>query len=352
MINNDKVEEELRETKQLMEFILGATKTGLDVIDGDYNMVYVDAEWAKIYGDYKGKKCYEYFMDRREACPVCGVRKALKTGKAVVSEEVLVKEGSRPIQVTTIPFKSEKGEQLVAEVNVDISELKRSQDTMVQSEKLASLGRLVSEIAHEVNNPLMVISGNAQILLMSENLDPEVKSVLEIIMGQCQKTKNIMCSILKFAKPSKGEMKVINIADSIDEAAGIIEKQLEAVNVSIERDYPEKKVLVQVDNQSMQEVFMNLLNNAIEAMPGGGIITIKVSADRDRVKIDFKDTGCGMSEEVKKRAFEPFFTTKEKGTGLGLPICYGIVKTHNGELRFDSRLNEGTTATILLPLEK
>ena len=121
---------QVRELKRQMEFILGATKTGIDIIDADLNIRYIDPEWAKAYGDPSGRKCYEYFMDRDGVCPGCGVPKALETKQTVVTEEALVKEGNRPIQVTTIPFQSESGEWLVAEVNVDIADRKRAEEQM------------------------------------------------------------------------------------------------------------------------------------------------------------------------------------------------------------------------------
>ncbi|GEM_PF-6107465 len=131
----DLVIERTRETLGLhkqVEFILAATKTGLDIIDSGYNMVYVDKGWQKVYGDPGGRKCYEYFMGRDSICPGCGVTKALETRKMVVTEEVLVKEGNRPVQVTTIPYQNEKGEWLVAEVNVDISERKKLEEELVK----------------------------------------------------------------------------------------------------------------------------------------------------------------------------------------------------------------------------
>jgi len=118
-------EKEVEKIRQQMEFILGATKTGLDVIDSEYNIRYVDPEWEKIYGEPAGRKCYEYFMGRSEACPNCGIEKAKKTKETVVTEEVLLKEDNRPIQVITIPFQNDEGEWLFAEVNVDITERKK-----------------------------------------------------------------------------------------------------------------------------------------------------------------------------------------------------------------------------------
>lgn len=122
-----------------MEFILGATKTGLDIIDLDYNIRYIDPEWRKVYGDPAGKKCHEYFMGKKEPCPGCGVTKALQEKKIVVTEEILVKEGNRPIQVTSIPFQGEKGEWLVAEINVDISYRKAIEEKLRQAKEHAEL---------------------------------------------------------------------------------------------------------------------------------------------------------------------------------------------------------------------
>jgi len=124
-------EEEAQSLKQQMEFILGATKTGLDIIDSDFNIRFIDTEWQKVYGDPTGRKCYEYFMGQSEVCPGCGIPKALETKTFTVTEEVLVKEGNRPIQVTTLPFQNKEGEWLVAEVNVDITERKRMEEKLL-----------------------------------------------------------------------------------------------------------------------------------------------------------------------------------------------------------------------------
>ncbi len=131
-----------------IEFVLGATNTGLDIIDSDYNMVYIDPAWQKIYGDPKGRKCYEYFMSREAACPNCGVREALQTKKPVVTEEILAKEGNRPIQVTTIPYQDEKGNWLAAEVNVDITERKKTEEALNNYKN--HLEALVEERTEEV----------------------------------------------------------------------------------------------------------------------------------------------------------------------------------------------------------
>ena len=231
-----------------------------------------------------------------------------------------------------------------------IVELGNAQKMLIQSEKLASLGKLIAEIAHEVNNPLMIISGNAQISLMQKSVSDDVKKNLNIVIEECQRAKTIIQRLLKFSKPSKGEVRLVDINKSLEAVLGISEHFLKLSNVEIKREYQDALPLVPMDEQLIQEVFMNLMNNAKDAMAQGGVMTIATSLEGERVRIDFKDTGSGMPEEVKQKIYEPFFTTKEKGTGLGLLICYGIVKAHNGELRFESQVNQGTTVTILLPL--
>ena len=158
----ERLADEIRALKQQMEFVLGATKTGLDIIDSEFRIRYIDPEWAKVYGDPTGKKCFEYFMDRSAVCPHCGIPTALKTKAATVTEEILVNEGNRPIRVTTIPFQNEKGEWLVAEVNVDISEHKRAEEVMRQThedqemrvqERTAQLVRTNEAMERDITKP-------------------------------------------------------------------------------------------------------------------------------------------------------------------------------------------------------
>jgi len=246
-----------------------------------------------------------------------------------------------------------RNEQAVLNILADLKkshkELKSSQEQLLQSEKLASLGRLVSDMAHEVNNPLQIISGRAQLSLMSEDLTAEINENLKIVMDQCERAKDVIHRLLLFSKPSKGEMKEVNINHIVDFVTKLLEHQYSLSNIEIVRNYADDLRPVKVDEKQMHEVIMNLLRNSGEAMPEGGKISITTSQKEDKIQMEVSDTGIGIKKEDLTKIFDPFFTTKEHGTGLGLSVCYGIIKAHGGELIYASKPGAGTTATIFLP---
>ncbi|MDD5634785.1 MAG: ATP-binding protein, partial [Candidatus Omnitrophica bacterium] len=240
-----------------------------------------------------------------------------------------------------------------------INELNQTRDRLLQSEKLASLGRLTSSMAHEVNNPLQVVSGRTQLSLMAmqkmKHKPEEMHDIarnLQIVMNQCMRAKTIIQRLLLFSKPGKRIIKNIDISKSVEFIIGLVEKDFLIKGVTVIRRYRPDLPCVDVDEEQMQEVFVNLLNNAAEAMPGGGTITVEIVGEGGTLVMRFTDTGAGIPPEYLQKIFDPFFTTKEMGTGLGLSVCYGIIKSHGGELKYDSSPGVGTTATITLPVAK
>lgn len=238
---------------------------------------------------------------------------------------------------------------MLSELKETHQQLKDSRLRLSHSAKLAGLGRLVSDMAHEVNNPLMVIQGSAQLSSFDSVSDEEKRKNIDIIISECQRAKNIIQRLLKFSRPGKGVFKNADINASIEYIVGLLEHQFLLSEVRIVREYGENLPQVYIEEQQIQEVVMNLLNNARDAIRERGVITVRTMREGKFVRIDFKDSGCGMDKDTLDKIFEPFFTTKEKGTGLGLPVCSGIVKTHNGELRLESQPGAGTTAVLLLP---
>ena len=253
------------------------------------------------------------------------------------------------IEKTITPIKDEQG-NITHFVSTD-RDITRQKE-IEKSERLTQLGKLVSHVAHEVNNPLMVISGRAQLSLMEDIKNKEVKRNLSIIFQQSQRAKDIIERLLKFSRPSKGLIKQVDINKSVEEVVTLVEHQFKLENVNIIRKYAQSLPPVFAEEKQIQEVFMNLLNNAKEAITDEGTIEIATSEENDFLRIDFKDSGIGISAENLERILEPFFTTKEKGTGLGLSVCFSIIKAHNGELKFESSPGQGTTATVLLPIKR
>jgi signal transduction histidine kinase len=230
-------------------------------------------------------------------------------------------------------------------------ELRRTQKQLIQSEKLAALGRLSASIAHEINNPLGIIKNYLLILTESmKDADPN-QSNLKVVGEEVDRVARIVKSLLDFCRPKTEIMSILDMAEIISQTITLVEKQFLKENIVIKRDLPEKFPQVKGFEDEIKQVFLNLLMNSKDFMPRGGEILVSVHQNDDTVEIEFSDTGCGIPEENISRVFEPFFTTKGegKGTGLGLWICYGIVERHGGTI-VAKRKNKGTSFLITLPI--
>jgi len=233
----------------------------------------------------------------------------------------------------------------------DITERKKMRETLMESEKLASIGAIITEITHEINNPLQIVTGSAQLALMREYKGEKAKNTFETIVEQGLRTKDIVDRLLRFARPCVGALKEIDINKFIDETVALKQQQYTIEGISVSTRYAPSLPPVRCDEKQIQEVLFNLTDNAVDAMPEGGDIVISTAQEGDNIKIEIADTGQGMSEATMRKVFEPFFTTRDKGTGLGLSVCYGIVQAHKGKLTFNSKQGKGTTATVLLPIK-
>jgi len=225
---------------------------------------------------------------------------------------------------------------------------------IVQAEKLTSLGQLAAGIAHEINNPLTNASLGIQTLrsrIGSLDAGGEIAERLDAIERNIDKASAIARELLLFSRQKEGEHLPLNVNTIIRGALTLLEYKLKAVSVREKfGDVPE----VMGDPGRLEQVFINVLANSVEAMPKGGRITIATGFDGRSVQVRVGDTGSGISDEHLSRVFDPFFTTKEvgAGTGLGLSICYGIVKQHNGTIELASGVGRGTTVTIRLPVRE
>jgi two-component system NtrC family sensor kinase len=250
----------------------------------------------------------------------------------------------------------EWGKTLEKKVEERTKELRDMQAHLVQSEKLASLGKLAAGIAHEINNPLGGILIYSHLILEETPKTSPHHENLKKIVKESSRCKNIVKGLLEFARPKEPEMVLVNVNEVVDSALAIIQRQALFQNIDIKKLYAADMPKVVADSAQLQQVFMNIIINAAEAMNGTGVLTISTSLDQGGSSVDvkFTDTGRGIKEEDKQRIFEPFFTTKEvgKGTGLGLSICYSIIQKHSGEIDVESEVGKGSTFTIKLPFKK
>jgi two-component system NtrC family sensor kinase len=231
-------------------------------------------------------------------------------------------------------------------------ELREMQQALLQSEKLAAMGRLTSQIAHELNNPIYGIMNTLE--LLKTEIPPESKrrKILELSLSEIQRLAEMLRNMLSFSKPEEEKRKPTKINELVEGILLVMEKQMKESNIKVETYFDEGIPEVMASTNQMRQVMLNLLKNAKEAMPKGGTLTVRTSREDNKVLIHIQDTGVGIPEEIRDKIFEAFFTTKQKvkGVGLGLSVCYGIIKDHGGEIKVDSEVNEGTTFTIRLPI--
>ena len=234
------------------------------------------------------------------------------------------------------------------------AELLKLQESLIQSEKLASMGQLAAGIAHEVNNPLGTILLYSHMLLDSVPEGSQMREDVQLIVNEAKRCKTIVSALLNFARQSRLILKLTSIRALLENISHLVGDRNGRIKVGIDcqNDIP----LVVIDPEQIKQVLLNMFTNAFDAMPKGGSLNVRarLSDDEESVKIMVTDTGSGISKEHLKKLFNPFFTTKQigRGTGLGLAISYGIIKMHSGDIRVESRLGEGTTFTIILPLRQ
>jgi two-component system, NtrC family, sensor kinase len=232
--------------------------------------------------------------------------------------------------------------------------LELAQRELLQKERLASMGQLAAGVAHELNNPLGSIMLFADVMYKEADVDDLRREDLRLIINETFRCKNIVADLLNFARENEVLAQEVDIAQLLDGTAQSVRRQASFENVAIVREYAPDLPLIQADPDQLRQVFVNLLVNAAEAITDRGTITLAARpVDRSFVEIRVSDTGCGIAEENLGRLFTPFFTTKPigKGTGLGLSIVYGIVKVHRGQITVQSRVGQGTTFTIRLPIK-
>ena len=244
------------------------------------------------------------------------------------------------------------GKTLEKRVEERTQELREMQDSMIQSEKLASLGKMAASIAHEINNPLTSILINTHLMLEKTEKKREGYENLSLIAEETSRCSEIIRDMLDFSRQSPPQKVYTDVNDTLIRTLQILENQATFQNIRIEKKLDNTLSPIELDQNKIKQVFWNLLLNASEAMLEGGtlILSSRYSPDKKNIEIDFSDTGIGIAKEHINKLFDPFFSTKTSGTGLGLAVSYGIINQHQGKITVVSDPGQGTTVTVSLPV--
>jgi signal transduction histidine kinase/HAMP domain-containing protein len=241
--------------------------------------------------------------------------------------------------------------RLYEDINRQMQKLRDTQEQLIQAAKLAAVGELAANVAHEINNPLTTMLGYAQ-LLREENDVKSIKRDLRIIESEALRARDIVQQLLEFSKKRELNLEEVDINQTIADVLRFLSPKIKTPGLKIVNELNALPSIIGDENQ-LKQVLLNLINNAIQAMPKGGTLVVRTIQANGSVVVEVSDTGLGIPQEILQRIFEPFFTTKkDKGTGLGLPISYRIIEEHAGRIEVKSREKEGTTFKVILPIRE
>ena len=230
--------------------------------------------------------------------------------------------------------------------------LRQTQEQLLQSEKLAAMGRLTSQIAHELNNPLYGIMNTLELLKTEISPESKRRKVLEMALSETVRLSELLRKMLSFSKPDQEEKQPVDINTVLDEILLLHEKQLQENDIKIKTNFAQSLPKIRASKNQLRQVFLNLVSNARDAMPKGGTLSVETSSGDENIEIKIADTGVGIEDEHISKIFDSFFTTKDsvKGVGLGLSVCYGFIKDHGGDVQVQSQVGTGTTFEIKFPI--
>lgn len=347
--------------RQLLVQALETTNTGLRVLTMDLVPSWTNGRWREWFGP--SRDCCSIFPEA-VGCPA---KDCIDRGEIHVMEmdgpHSEDKNKAPVFQITSAPIRDGKGEIIrVVQLAQDITNQKEANAKMMRAGQMAAVGELAGQVAHEVNNPIAIISAKSRILLSNrrDEMSDKIASELEKITGLSNRVARIAQGLLSYCRPSPASRQRIDICQPIRASLAMVEERTASIGIKINDNLPQRAIWVVANMNEMEQVFLNLFLNAIQAMPDGGEISVSVLADENspgdnksgaRITIAIDDSGQGVDPSLRERIFEPFFTTKAEvhGTGLGLSICQGLVHSHGGKIHIGDSPLGGARFAVSLP---
>jgi PAS domain S-box-containing protein len=369
--------EDRKKAEEFISSILNSVGEGIIVVDPEYRIISANKAYCERIGwaldDVKGVHCFEASHHNKRPCfeegEDCPIKHTFETGEPATSLHVHrdVKGNPIDVEVRSYPLKDPSGETISAiEVVTDISEKRKLEEQLRQSQKMEAIGTLTGGIAHDFNNLLTTIIGYGEFLQDELEKDDPMRSYVDMILASGEKAAKLTQSLLAFSRKQLLHPVEMDINESIRKAEALLSRLI-GEDIEIKLTLSDKPLIVRADSVMIEQVLMNLATNARDAMPDGGSFIISTEPrefDKHFIEshgygkpgwyalVCIADTGKGMDEKTKAQMFEPFFTTKDvgMGTGLGLSVVYGIVKQHEGHITVYSEPGQGTTLKIYFPL--
>jgi two-component system NtrC family sensor kinase len=359
---------EIEAQRRFTSKIIDSLPVGLYVIDRDYRI----QAWNRkretgtsgvARGEVLGRTVFEVLHRQPRVLLKREFDRAFTSGEMEEVEAESATSGDiRHYRVTKVPMRLNDDEVThVITIGEDITDWKRVQQQVSHSEKLAAVGQLAAGVMHEINNPLATIGACVEALSLRVEDLPTMErqgyeEYLRIIDSELARCKSIVDGLLDFSRPKARAKRPAAVNQVVEDALFLVKHHDRFKRITLERDLAAGLPAIQANAEQLIQVFLSLMLNAIDAMEGAGILTIRTQMNPDRsdeVMVTFGDTGMGIPREDIPKIFEPFFTTKlpGRGTGLGLSICYGIVQEHGGRIHVDSQLGQGTVFRVVLPVE-
>jgi PAS domain S-box-containing protein len=352
--------EKLRRTYDFQKNLIKGSIDGIIATDNTGNIVIFNEGAENIFG-YASEEIIRK-MDVGNLYPAGRAKKIEEAlygqghggpGKLADYETTILKKDGKEIPVWLSASIIYEDAETVGAVGFfrDLSERKKLEKKVLESERLATIGQGVSYISHEIKNPLMLIGGFAQQVLRKISQNGKNKEKLEIIIKEVARLEEFLSEVTDITKPSQPKKIMTNINSVVEEVSAFLHEELRVRHVVFQTSLDPQIPEISVDPKQMRQVLINVMKNAMEAMPEGGRLSITTQLQEDRVKVRIIDTGQGIMPEELKSIFDPFVTTKAKGTGLGLAISRKIVEDHEGLISLESASGDGTVCSITLPVK-
>ncbi len=367
MTQKVKLQRELIEAKNFLESIIGNAGDAIMVIDLAEKFIYWNAGAERIYGYLReealGKEVADLILSSDETPKSRGENIIGKLVAQVWRDDLvadtqarwLTKDGREIMTSTTItPLKDATGRIIGASlICKDITEQKRTEEKMLLAERLSSMGELMAGVAHEIRNPLAGIKINTQILARGDDSSEMEKQLLKSTLEGVAKIQKIVEDMLDYARPKAAEYKEENINEVVEKSLEVLNSQWMKAGIVTSFERGEGLPLLRIDKHQIQQVLINIMLNAIQAMEGSGKLSVRTfSAEGSAVGLEVGDTGGGIPAQLLKKIFDPFFTTKSRGTGLGLSITQKLLENHGATIAAVSEEGKGTKFTIIFPAKE